>query len=79
MKTQTDRLVEYLKNQGQSGATSFQVIMDCSIINVTGRVSDARKEGHVIECRKVKSNRNSKKFLYTFVYQGKKQLLNLGI
>ena len=48
--TQTDRLVTYLRTH--PGATSLDIVRDVHIINTTGRVSDARKEGHVIDCRR---------------------------
>lgn len=48
--TQTDRLLRYLR--ANPGATSLEVTLERAIVNVTGRVSDARAEGHLIECRR---------------------------
>ena len=47
---QTDRLVRYLREH--DGATSLEITLALALVNVTGRVSDARAEGHVIECRR---------------------------
>ena len=49
--TQTDRLVRWLR--ANPGSTSLEITQALSIVNVTGRVSDARAEGFVIECRRV--------------------------
>jgi hypothetical protein len=49
--TQTARLLDYLANH--PGATSLEITLALGIVNVTGRISDLRKEGHRIECRKV--------------------------
>lgn len=46
--TQTQRLVAYLTEH--PGATSMDLMQYLRIVNTTGRISDARKEGHVIEC-----------------------------
>lgn len=46
--TQTDRLLTFLRTHPQ--ATSLEITLACGIVNVTGRVSDARAAGHVIEC-----------------------------
>lgn len=48
--TQTDRLVRFLREN--PGSTSLELTLALGIVNTTGRISDARKEGHVIECRK---------------------------
>lgn len=48
--TQVDRLLIFLANN--PGASSLDITLATSIVNVTGRVSDARKAGHAIECRK---------------------------
>lgn len=50
--TQADRLLRWLRaNQGSS---SLEITLALRIVNVTGRVSDLRKEGHVIDCRRTK-------------------------
>lgn len=54
-ESQTERLVRFLRNN--PGATSLEITMACGIVNVTGRVSDARAEGHAIECRRGKDRR----------------------
>ena len=46
--TQTQRLVRYLREH--PGATSMDLMRALNVVNTTGRISDARKEGHVIEC-----------------------------
>lgn len=48
--TQTDRLIAYLR--AHPGASSLDVTLDCGIVNVTGRVSDARAAGHTIKCQR---------------------------
>ena len=45
--TQTNRLVTYLRYN--PGASSYSITLACRIVNVTGRVSDARAQGHVID------------------------------
>ena len=47
--TQTDRLVRFLREH--DGATSLEITLALAIVNVTGRISDARAEGFTIECR----------------------------
>lgn len=46
--TQTERLIAFLRTHPE--ATSLEVTLACGIVNVTGRISDARAAGHVIEC-----------------------------
>lgn len=41
--TQTARLIAYVREH--PGASSFEVTLACRIVNVTGRVSDARASG----------------------------------
>jgi hypothetical protein len=48
--TQAEALLRHLTNE--PGATSLDITLATNIVNVTGRVSDLRKRGHVIECRK---------------------------
>jgi len=48
--TQADRLLRYLRLN--PGASSLEVTLDLGIVNVTGRVSDLRARGYVIECRR---------------------------
>lgn len=41
--TQTERLIRFLEEN--PGASSLEITLACDIINVTGRVSDARADG----------------------------------
>ena len=66
--TQTDRLVKFLR--ANPGATSLEITMALAVVNVTGRVSDARSEGFVIECRK----RTDKRQGYWIVEPGQREL-----
>jgi hypothetical protein len=53
--TQTDVLVRFLRSN--PGASSLEITMACGIVNVTGRVSDARDAGHHVECKRGKDGR----------------------
>jgi len=44
---QTDRLVRFLR--ANPGSSSIELTVALRLPNVTGRVSDARAEGHVID------------------------------
>lgn len=46
--TQTARLVAFLRTHPE--ATSLDVTLACGIVNVTGRVSDARAAGVDVAC-----------------------------
>jgi hypothetical protein len=46
--TQTSRLIAYLRDHPE--ATSLDITLAVGIVNVTGRVSDARASGFLIEC-----------------------------
>ena len=48
--TQTQTLIRFLR--ANPGATSLEITLATSLVNVTGRVSDARAAGYVVECRK---------------------------
>ncbi len=48
--TQTDRLIAFLRTHPQ--ATSLEITLACGIVNVTGRVSDARAQGVDIVCER---------------------------
>jgi len=48
--TQTARLIAYLKTH--PGATSLEITHALALVNVTGRVSDARAQGIDIVCRR---------------------------
>jgi hypothetical protein len=49
--TQTERLVRFLR--ANPGASSLELTTALRLVNVTGRVSDARKEGHDIEAVRI--------------------------
>ena len=56
--TQVEVLVRYLREH--PGATSLEITKATDIVNVTGRVSDARKRpGIDIDCRKRKDGRDA--------------------
>ena len=55
--TQTERLIRFLRSHPQ--ATSLEITLACEIVNVTGRVSDARAQGYVIECERRFDGRQS--------------------
>mgnify|MGYP001394810010 CR=1 FL=1 len=48
--TQSDRLLAYLR--ANPGASSLMITHDLAIVNVTGRVSDLRARGIVIEAKR---------------------------
>ena len=48
--TQTERLVEFVRTHPL--ASSLEITLACGIVNVTGRVSDARAEGIDIRCER---------------------------
>ena len=50
--TQTERLLNYLRSR--PGCSSLEIVQDLRIINTTGRISDLRKAGHVIEAQRDK-------------------------
>jgi hypothetical protein len=47
---QAMRLLRWLRSN--PGASSLEITQALSVVNVTGRVSDLRAAGYVIECRK---------------------------
>jgi hypothetical protein len=49
MMTQTQTLLRYLRSN--PGATSLEITLATNLVNVTGRVSDARAAGYTIDCR----------------------------
>ena len=53
--TQTQTLIRSLRLH--PGATSLEITLATSLVNVTGRVSDARVMGYTIECRKRSDSR----------------------
>lgn len=48
--SQPARLLEWLRHN--DGASSLEITWSLRIANVTGRISDLRAAGHVIDCRK---------------------------
>lgn len=49
--SQTARLIAFLR--ANPGASSIELTLALRLVNVTGRVSDARASGHVIDARRV--------------------------
>lgn len=49
--TQTERLIRWLR--ANPGSSSIEITVALRLPNVTGRVSDARKEGHRIDAVRV--------------------------
>lgn len=49
--TQTERLLDFLTYNDD--VSSLDIIRGLGIVNTTGRISDLRSQGHVIEARKV--------------------------
>ena len=47
--TQSARLLDWLRHH--PGVSSLDITLALRIVNVTGRVSDLRAAGYVIECR----------------------------
>lgn len=66
--TQTERLIRYVR--ANPGATSLEITLATSLVNVTGRVSDARAAGFVVECR----TRTDKRKGYWLVEQAQQEL-----
>ena len=54
---QTARLVAFLRTH--PNATSLEITLAINCVNVTGRVSDARAQGYVIECERRFDGRQS--------------------
>lgn len=52
MGTQADRLLAFLRSH--PGASSLEITQALALVNVTGRVSDLRARGLVIEAQRVK-------------------------
>jgi helix-turn-helix protein len=48
--SQSDRLYWFLIDN--PGASSLEITRACEIVNVTGRISDLRARGFVIDCRR---------------------------
>ncbi|TFG67856.1 MAG: hypothetical protein E4H24_05135 [Thermomicrobiales bacterium] len=53
--TQTERLIGFLRDNPQ--ATSLEITLACNIVNVTGRVSDARAQGIDVVCERRRDGR----------------------
>ena len=51
--TQADRLLRWLR--ANPGASSLEMTLALGIVNTTGRISDCRAAGFVIECREDKA------------------------
>jgi hypothetical protein len=50
--TQAQRLLDYLAQVGERGASSMDVIENLHIVNVTGRIDDIRKQGYTVICKR---------------------------
>jgi len=48
--TQTTRLLAYLR--ANPAASSLEITLALSLVNVTGRVSDLRAQGHIVLCER---------------------------
>lgn len=53
--TQTERLIEYVRSHPE--ASSLDITLACGIVNVTGRVSDARAQGVEVVCERREDGR----------------------
>lgn len=54
--TQKQRLYEYLKYH--PGASSLEITIELGIVNVTGRVSDLRRDAIAVDCRRREDGRD---------------------
>lgn len=61
MKTQTDRVVEFIRANPE--CSSLEITLATGAVNTTGRVSDARAAGHQIVCARRRDGRQG----YTYV------------
>ena len=50
--TQNERLLDALTRAGTRGATSWELTVPNRIMNLTGRISDLRKQGHQVDCER---------------------------
>ena len=66
--TQTTRLVAYLRTH--PGATSLEITHALSLVNVTGRVSDARAAGIEIACERRRDGRQGYRIVEAPVQMG---------
>lgn len=48
--TQAARILDHLRSH--PGACSWELTRDLHVVNTTGRISDLRRIGHRIECRR---------------------------
>lgn len=53
---QAARLLRWLRDH--QGASSLEITAALSLVNVTGRVSDLRAAGYIVECRKGSDRRD---------------------
>jgi len=72
--SQADRLVRFLREH--PGSTSLEITYALQLVNVTGRVSDARADGYVIECRAVEDAAGRKRQRY-YLVEAAQQTLGL--
>jgi hypothetical protein len=50
---QLARLFNFLRSNKKQGVSSLDIIKQCKIVNTTGRISDLRKKGCIIEAKKI--------------------------
>ena len=66
--TQNERLLDALTRAGTRGATSWELTVPNRIMNLTGRISDLRKQGHQVECwRQADSESGAQVFRYRLI------------
>ena len=73
--TQTSRLLDWLRHN--PGVSSLEITLALRIVNVTGRVSDLRAQGYVIECRPDKDRVDRYYLVERHVTQGEQVALDL--
>lgn len=76
-KAQPARLLAWLR--ANPGASSIEITMALQVVNVTGRVSDLRAAGYVIDCSKDECgvDRYSVRDVRSVVTEGEAQVLGL--
>jgi Helix-turn-helix domain len=70
--SQCQTLLDALRRAGPCGLASMDIIHQCHIVNVTGRVSDLRDAGHAIETRR---EQYAQKTIWRFVLVQEKLIL----
>ena len=70
--SQCKALLSALKNAGNRGITTVQILRKTFIPNYTGRISDLRKEGHLIIKEPIKGKRYYRYYLLKGKHNGKR-------